>query len=161
MQHELHGPWKSHLPTGAFALSRGGGGGRTPPSRIRPLVRVGGAGAARRRAAGRQRGGGRKVVAQAERGGDEVEAVQPSHLASPPRPRLLLQQLVQVGSQAAAHPAAEPPGAGRPRPRLRRGGALARLRLLAAVVEITCRRSRIEAGIKTLGPTCDHRTPDP
>lgn len=120
--------YKSHLPTGALMMSSGGGGGGgggsggkapPPPFPLHPLDQVGEAAAARRRGTGRQRGG-RQVVAKAERGGDQVEAVQPGRLAS--SSCLLVDQLVEVGSQAAAHPApqlAAEPGGRRARPQRR------------------------------------------
>lgn len=72
-----------------------------------------------------------------------MEAVQTGRLTSSSGRLLLLEDLVEVGSQAAAHPvpqlAAEPPGDRWTRPqRRRRGGAVARLCLLSVVVDITC-----------------------
>lgn len=74
-----------------------------------------------------------------------MEAVQTGRLVSSPSssPCLLLEELVEVGSQAAAHPvpqlAAEPPDDRRALTQGRRGyGAVTRLGLLAVVVEFTC-----------------------
>lgn len=139
-----HTVYNSHLPTGAFMMSCGGGGsGEAPPPSfpLHPLVQVGHAVAARRGGTGRQRGGW-QVVAKAEWGGDQVEAVQTGRL-TPSSPRLLLEELVEVGSQAAAHPAPKlasaQPGNRRALSQLRwRGGAIAWLCLLAVIAKITC-----------------------
>lgn len=74
-----------------------------------------------------------------------MEAVQTGRLtaSSSSASCLLLQELVEVGSQAAAHPApqlaTELPGdcQGLSQHR-RRGGTLARLCLLTVIIEITC-----------------------
>lgn len=71
-------------------------------------------------------------MAKAEGGGDHVQAVQTGHVVSStsPSPLLLLKELVEVSSQAEAHPvpqlAAEPPGDRRPlTPGRRKYGAIA------------------------------------
>lgn len=95
--------FRSHLLAGVFSESRGGGGGegvrREAPPALRPLV-----GQLPQAVAGRQRGR-RQVAPQAEGGREERQAAQSRRLVAPPRLLLLLQQLVQVGAHAAAHPA--------------------------------------------------------
>lgn len=85
-------------------------------------------------------------MVKAERGGDHVQAVQTGRLiaSAPSAPRLLLlEELVEVGSQAEAHPvpqlAAEPPGDRRPLTPWRcTYGAIAGLRLLVVIAEVAC-----------------------
>lgn len=81
-------------------------------------------------------------MAKAERGGDQMEPVQTGCLVSPSSSSslcLLLEEQVEVGSQAAAHPApllaAEPPDDRRALTQgWREYGAIARPDLLVVVV---------------------------